>query len=93
MSKFIIFAHPRSGSTSLARVLGEIKGVKMCIEPFHPSFSIWYPMEKNYHKLINDAKSMKDALNEIFEKYMIMIIIKETKQWKKRSKITFVQFR
>ena len=69
MSKFIIFAHPRSGSTSLARVLGEIKGVKMCIEPFHPSFSIWYPMEKNYHKLINDAKSMKDALNEIFEKY------------------------
>ncbi|MBD3280690.1 hypothetical protein GF389_04155, partial [Candidatus Dojkabacteria bacterium] len=45
MTKFAIFAHARSGSTSLAQVLAASPDVNMTIEPFHPDYSKWNPEE------------------------------------------------
>jgi|SRR3989344_366890 len=75
MSKFVIFAHPRSGSTSLARVLGLSKDVKMAIEPFHPDYSIWNPKERDYSKIIKNPKSLDKALNELFSKYSAIKVL------------------
>jgi LPS sulfotransferase NodH len=69
MNNFVIFAHPRSGSTSLARVLGESSDVKMAIEPFHPDYFKWNPKEKNYSKIVKDEQTLNQALEEIFKKY------------------------
>lgn len=75
MNKFVIFASARSGSTSIARVLGESADVKMAIEPFHPGFSKWNNGEKDYSKLIINTKTMNDALDEIFNKYTAMKVL------------------
>lgn len=75
MSKFIIFASARSGSTSLARVLGQSSSVKMAIEPFHPGFSKWNSGEKDYSSLINSVDSMNQALDEIFSKYTAIKVL------------------
>jgi len=75
MKNFVIFAHPRSGSTSLARVLGESPDVKLAIEPFHPDYIKWNPKEKNYSKFIKDKKTLKLALKEIFTKYNAIKIL------------------
>src|SRR3972149_4650307 len=75
MAKFVIFAHARTGSTSLARVLAESKDVKMASEPFHPGFSKWNPKERNYSKLIKDKKTMNDALDELFRKYSAIKVL------------------
>lgn len=69
MSKFVIFAGARTGSTSLAKVLGESPDVKMAIEPFHPKFSQWNPGEKNYSEFIKNSSTMKQVLEELFTKY------------------------
>lgn len=68
-NKFVIFAHPRSGSTSLARVLDESVDVEMSLEPFHPKYKEWNPSERNYSKFIIDTKTLDIALDEIFSKY------------------------
>ena len=75
MAKFVIFAHARTGSTSLARVLAESKDVKMAIEPFHPDFSKWNPKERNYSKFIKNEKTMNDALDELFRKYSAIKVL------------------
>jgi LPS sulfotransferase NodH len=75
MSKFVIFAHARSGSTSLAKVLAESRDVKMCIEPFHPKFSQWSSDHKDYHQLVTDEETMNEALDEIFEKYTAIKVL------------------
>lgn len=69
MTKFVIFANARSGSTSLARLLGESSDVKLCPEPFHPNFSKWKPGRKNYSEIIKDSETMNQALDEIFSKH------------------------
>lgn len=75
MNKFVIFASARSGSTSLARVLGECPNVKMAIEPFHPGFSKWNPGERDYSKLIIDSATMDEALDEIFTRYTAIKVL------------------
>jgi len=69
MTKFIIFANARTGSTSLARVLGESPGVRMCMEPFHDKYAEWNPGERDYSKFVKDARTLDIALEEIFSKY------------------------
>lgn len=69
MGKFIIFANARTGSTSLARLLGECPGVRMSIEPFHEKYIEWNPNERNYHAFIKDEATLNAALMEIFSKY------------------------
>jgi LPS sulfotransferase NodH len=75
MNKFIIFATARTGSTSLARVLGESSDVKMAIEPFHEGFSKWNPEEKNYSKLIVDSETMNQALDDLFSRYTAIKVL------------------
>jgi len=75
MSKFAILASARTGSTSLARVLGESPEVKMAIEPFHPGFADWNPEEKKYSELITDADSMNSSLDELFSKYTAIKVL------------------
>ncbi|MBD3280215.1 hypothetical protein GF389_01670 [Candidatus Dojkabacteria bacterium] len=69
MTKFAIFAHARSGSTSLAQVLAASPDVNMTIEPFHPDYSKWNPEEPNYSSIIKDTDSMNKALDEIYSKF------------------------
>jgi len=69
MTKFAIFAHARSGSTSLATVIDASPDVKMAIEPFHPEYSKWNPNEPDYSSIIKDKISMNKALEELFSKY------------------------
>lgn len=69
MAKFVIFATARTGSTSLAELLGKSKDVKLCFEPFHEDFSKWKPGNKNYSKLIKDDVSLNRVLDEIFTKF------------------------
>lgn len=75
MNKFVIFASPRTGSTSLAKVLAESIDVKMVIEPFHENYSIWNPGEPNYHKIITSPETMNQALNEIFGKFSAIKVL------------------
>lgn len=75
MSDFVIFAHPRSGSTSLARVLAESPDVKMAIEPFHPKYSTWNSGARNYSEFIKDEKTMNQALDELFAKYTAIKVL------------------
>ena len=69
MTKFVIFAHPRSGSTSLAKVLAGSKDVKMCIEPFNKDHSKWDDNNKDYYKSVKSTEKLDKALIEIFKKY------------------------
>lgn len=75
MNKFIIFATARTGSTSLARVLGESSDVKMAIEPFHEGFSKWNPEEKDYSKFIVDSKTLDEALDDLFSRYTAIKVL------------------
>ena len=74
-NKFVIFANARSGSTSLAKLLGSSEDVQMSIEPFHPSYSDWNPGERNYAEFIDSAQKMNTALEEIFEKYSAIKVL------------------
>lgn len=69
MSNFVIFASARTGSTSLANVLGESKDVKICFEPFNPDYTKWNPKEKNYSDVAKDTGNTGEALDELFEKF------------------------
>lgn len=69
MSKFIILAIARSGSTSLARVLNDSEDVKMVIEPFNPDYTTWYPNEPDYSDRVKDEKSLDDVANELFTRF------------------------
>ena len=69
LQKFIIFAHARSGSTTLANVLSHSKDVQISIEPFHPKYNSWNPEERNYFEFIKDTSTLDMALEELFRKY------------------------
>lgn len=69
MSKFIILAIARSGSTSLARVLNESKDVKLTIEPFNLDYTKWYPNEPNYSERVNDQETLDEVADELFDRF------------------------
>lgn len=69
MTKFILFAHARSGSTSLARALNAHPGIKLAEEPFSQKYSQWNPGEKNYIDFIDDATSLEQTLIELFSSF------------------------
>lgn len=68
-SPFIIFAHARSGSTSLAKALDLHPAVKMAIEPLHPSYGEWNPEERSYVRDVHDIESLERVLSDIYSKY------------------------
>jgi len=75
MANFVIFASARTGSTSLARVLGESKEVKMAIEPFSPDYTKWNPKEKNYYELATNAGRINKVLDELFKRFNAIKIL------------------
>lgn len=68
-NKVIIFAHPRSGSTSLYKILNTHPVFNLAMEPFHKNYGQWNPNEKKYIDHIQDIPSFQLVLAEIFEKY------------------------
>jgi hypothetical protein len=68
-SKFILFAHARSGSTSLTRSLNLHPDVKVAEEPFAKKYSQWHRRERNYIDLITDIPSLDQVLSEIFSRF------------------------
>jgi hypothetical protein len=66
----ILMAHPRSGSTSLNRVLDLHPKLNILMEPFNENFTNWAPGNKDYLSLIHDdVPSLKAQLAEIFATY------------------------
>lgn len=63
--KFIIFAHARSGSTTLANVLNSCRDIKVSIEPSHPKYSLWNTGERNYSESIKDKRTLDIALEPL----------------------------
>jgi len=67
--RLILFAHARTGSTSLMHLLNLHPEIRMCHEPFHPSHSTWYTNEENYVDLVKDEISLAAQLCKIFRRY------------------------
>ena len=67
--RLVLFAHARTGSTSLMHLLNLHSDIRMCHEPFHPSHSTWYTGEENYVDLIKDETSLDAQLSKIFQRY------------------------
>ena len=65
----VLFAHARSGSTSLYRVLQLHPLLNFSLEPFWDGYAKDNPGEKNYVDLIEDISSLEEALDELFAKY------------------------
>ena len=64
-----LFAHARSGSTSLYHVLQLHPRLNFALEPFYEKYAEWNPHEKNYIDLIDDVESLDQALDELFSTY------------------------
>ncbi len=56
--RFILFAHPRSGSTNLANLLNLHPYLSILVEPFHENFHLWSPNNPNYLEQVVDAESL-----------------------------------
>ncbi len=66
--RVILFAHPRSGSTSLYQVLQLNPELNILEEPFNENFTRWNN-NKNYRELIHDIPSLDVQVAEIFTNY------------------------
>lgn len=71
----MILAIPRSGSTSLARLLDKSEDVNMAIEPFHESWIDWHPDEPDYLSMINDKPTLDEAYEDLFSKYTAIKVL------------------
>jgi hypothetical protein len=67
--RVILFAHPRSGSSSLYQILQLHPELNILEEPFNEHFTEWNPNNKNYLSLISDIPSLNAQLLEIFNAY------------------------
>lgn len=68
-TKLILFAHPRSGSSSLYQILQLHPDIHLLEEPFNEHFASWNANNKNYRDLICDIPSLDAQLAEIFADY------------------------
>ena len=67
--RVILFAHPRSGSTSLYQILQSHPGLDLLEEPFNENYTRWNSGNKNYLELIHDIPSLEQQIAEIFTAY------------------------
>jgi hypothetical protein len=65
----LLFAHPRSGSTSLYKILQLHPELNILEEPFNEGFTTWNPDHPNYLERIHDISSLDAQLAEIFTIY------------------------
>jgi hypothetical protein len=67
--RVILFAHPRSGSSSLYQILQLHPDLHILEEPFNEHFVDWNASHKNYRALIYDTASLDTQLAEMFTSY------------------------
>jgi hypothetical protein len=63
-SRFVILSLPRSGSTSLARLVNAHPGIRCLFEPFYIR-----NYGGKYHALVNDAPTVDSALDSIWREW------------------------
>ena len=62
----ILFAHPRSGSSSLFEILQSHPELDILEEPFNESFTRWDTANKDYRERVHDIPSLEAQVSEIF---------------------------
>ena len=67
--QLIFFAHARSGSSSLLKILQLHPDLHLVEEPFHEDFASWGPDNPNYRDQIHDQASLDKQLDTIFATY------------------------
>lgn len=67
--RVILFAHPRSGSSSLLQILQLHPQLHLLEEPFNEGFVGWSPTNKDYLGQIHDIPSFQAQLADIFTTY------------------------
>lgn len=65
----VIFAHARSGSTTLYRILQLHPLMNVALEPFWHGYAKENPGERNYVDFIEDVPSLEKALDDLFAMY------------------------
>ncbi len=71
----VLFAHPRTGSSSLTYVLNLHPQLNFALDPFWHGYGAAYPDERNYVDDIDDIPSLERALEELFARYNGMKIL------------------
>jgi hypothetical protein len=67
--RLILFAHPRSGSSSLCRILKLHPALRVLEEPFNEGFVRWGETKIDYLRAISDIPSLDHQLAQIFATY------------------------
>jgi hypothetical protein len=67
--RLVLFAHARSGSSSLSKILQSHPKLHILDEPFNEGFTSWHPDAPNYLELITDIPSLEEQLERIFQSY------------------------
>ncbi len=65
----LLFAHPRSGSSSLFHILQSHPQLNLLEEPFNENYSNWQAGNINYHDLVHDVSSLDLQLAEILAEH------------------------
>lgn len=68
-TRTVLFAHGRSGSTTLYRVLQTHPRLHFALEPFWHGYASENPGERNYVDFIEDVPSLEKALDDLFARY------------------------
>lgn len=66
---FVLFAHPRSGSSNLFEALQLHPRLSILEEPFNEGFPRWRPDERRYRDLVTDEASLDEQVAHMFEHY------------------------
>ena len=69
VGRFVLFAHWRSGSTTLVRALERHPELRILNEPLSETFTKWRPGDRDYHRLIKDKRSLDAELEHMFAEH------------------------
>lgn len=64
--RIILFAHPRSGSSSLYQILQLHPALNILEEPFNENFTRWSDQNPDYRSRVHDVPSLDAVLAEVF---------------------------
>lgn len=67
--QFVIFAHARSGSSSLYETLQLHPALNIIEEPFSEDYTKWYPGADDYRSRVTDEGSLDAVLADVFARY------------------------
>lgn len=67
--KLLLFAHPRSGSTTLMQVLNLHSEVNLMHEPFNEDREEWAEGNQNYVDKVKTVEDLERALKDVHESY------------------------